>query len=180
MADRILAEYADEHALVRAIHRMRDRHFGRIDAYLPFPSIEVEDALARPRSRLSFAIFGVGIVAAGTAYALQWLLVAHLYPLVVGGRPPHFPLAFVIITFEMGILFASFTAFFGVLRLGRLVRLTDAVQGTRGFDSATRDRFWLEISAADPSFEIDRIRAALGETGALRIEVPIEVPEEAP
>jgi hypothetical protein len=174
MADRILAEYEDEYALIAAIHRLRDKRYGRIDAYLPFPSIEVEDALARPRSRLSLAIFGAGIVAAGTAYALQWFLVAHLYPLIVGGRPPHFPLAFVIITFEMGILFASFTAFFGVLRLGRLIRLTDQVQGTPGFDSATRDRFWLEISADDPSFEIGRIRAALGETGALRIEVPEE------
>ncbi|HEX7836422.1 MAG TPA: DUF3341 domain-containing protein [Kofleriaceae bacterium] len=176
MADRILAEYEDEHAIARAIHQLRERGYIRLDAYLPFPSIEVEEALAQPRSRLSLAIFGAGMVAAGTAYALQWLLVAHLYPLVVGGRPPHFPLAFVIITFEMGVLFASLTAFFGVLRLGRLVRLTDAVQGTPGFDSATRDRFWLEVSARDPKFDADRTRAELGETGAVRVESPEGTP----
>ena len=176
MADRILAEYEDEHAIIAAIHRLRERGYVRIDAYLPFPSVEVEDALARPRSRLGFAICGVGLVAAGTVYALQWLLVAHLYPLVVGGRPPHFPLAFVIITFEMGVLFASFTSFFGVLRLGRLVRLTDAVQGTPGFDSATRDRFWLEVSAEDPKFDPDRTRAELGETGAVRVAWPEGTP----
>jgi hypothetical protein len=100
------------------------------------------------------------------------LLNGVLYPLVVGGRPPHFPLAFVPITFEMGVLFASFTAVLGVLWRGRLVRLTDDVQGTPGFESATRDRFWLEILAADPAFDPDRTRADLVETGALRIELP--------
>lgn len=169
MADRILAEYADEHAIARAIHRLRDQGYDRLDAYMPFPSTEVEDALARPRSRLSFAVLAAGIFAAGAAYGLQWLLNARLYPLVAGGRPPHFPLAFVIITFEMGVLFASLTAFFGVLRLGRLVRLTDEVQGTPGFESATRDRFWLEVSAQDPRFDADRTPAEIGETGALRV-----------
>lgn len=180
MADRILAQYEHEDALAAAIHQLHARGYRALDAYLPFPAIEVEDALtgsslARP-SRLPYLCFLFGVLAAGTAYALQWLLNGYLYPLVVGGRPPHFPLAFVIITFEMGVLFASFTSFFGVLRLGRLVRLTDAVQGTPGFDSATRDRFWLEVSAEDPKFDPDRTRAELGETGAVRVAWPEGTP----
>jgi hypothetical protein len=171
MADRILAEYAHEDALATAIHRMRAKGYRALDAYLPFPAIEVEDALAVP-SRLPYLCFLVGMLAAGAAYALQWLLNGYLYPLVVGGRPPHFPLTFVPITFEMGVLFASFTAVIGVLWYGRLVRLTDEVQGTPGFASATRDRFWLEVSAADPAFDADQTRADLVETGALRIERP--------
>jgi hypothetical protein len=169
MADRILAEYEHEDAMGEAIRRLRDKGYRRLDGYLPFPVRELEEALAPP-SRLPYLIFFFGMLAAGTAYALQWLLVGYLYPLVVGGRPPSFPLVFVIITFEMGVLFASLTAFIGVLWRGRLVRLTDDVQGTPGFDSATRDRFWLEISAADPVFDPERTRADLAETGALRIE----------
>ena len=97
---------------------------------------------------------------------------AFLYPLNVGGRPPHFPLAFVIITFEMGVLFASFGAFFGTLGLGRLVRLTDEVQATPGFESATQDRFWVEVSLADPAArDPERTRALLIVTGARRVEV---------
>lgn len=174
MADRMLAEYADEDALIAAIRRLRAGGYRRLETYLPFPSHEVEDALGEPRSRLPFAIGGVGLAAAAGAYALQWLLVAQLYPLVVGGRPPHFPLTFVLITFEMGVLFASLTAFFGVLRLGRLVRLTDAVQGTPGFESATRDRFWLEVEADDPRYDGARTRAELVASGALRVELPPE------
>jgi hypothetical protein len=51
-------------------------------------------------------VFAAGLGAVAGAYGLQWLLNAYLYPLDAGGRPAHFPLAFVPITFEMGVLFA--------------------------------------------------------------------------
>lgn len=169
---RLLAELADEAAVVRAIGELRARGYRWFEAYLPFPSHDIEEALAAARSRLPIAVFVVGMVGAGGAYGLQWLLVGFLYPLVVGGRPPHFPLAFVIITFEMGVLFAAFGSFFGALGLGRLVRLRDAVQGTPGFASVTRDRFWLEVTTHADVFAVARTRADLLAAGALRIEAP--------
>lgn len=172
MADRVLAEFETERAIVRAIHGLRERGYHRLEAYLPFPSHEVDDALGERPSRLPFFIFGFGIAGAGGAYLLQWFLVAHLYPLVVGGRPPHFPLAFIIITFEMGVLFAGLASFFGTLIVGRLVRLLDGVQGTPGFASATRDRFWLEVSAFDPKYDEPATRRLLVELGAQRVELP--------
>jgi hypothetical protein len=59
------------------------------------------------------------------------------------------PLAFVPITFEMGILGASFAAFFGVLWAGRLVRPWHPVFEADGFDSASVDKFWLAVPADD-------------------------------
>jgi Protein of unknown function (DUF3341) len=172
MADRLLAEFEDEAAIIGAIRRLREEGYPRLEVYLPFPSHEVEESLGARRSRLPLAIFVCGICGAGGAYFLQWLLVGYLYPLEVGGRPPHFPLAFVIITFEMGVLAASLCAFFGTLILGRLVRLTDDVQATPGFGSATRDRFWLEVSTPDPAHGPERARELLGDAGALRVELP--------
>ncbi|MGE5181571.1 MAG: DUF3341 domain-containing protein [Acidobacteriota bacterium] len=178
MADRMLGEYLDEDAVIAAIRELRAKGYRKLDVYMPFPSHEVEEALeeilAEHRSHITFAIGAVGLTAAGCAYALQWLLEGHLYPLIVGGRPPHFPLAFVLITFEMGVLFASFTAFFGVLRLGRLLRLNDDVQATPGFESATCDRFWLEVLARDPQYDAERTHADLVAAGAQRVEQPPE------
>ena len=168
MPDRLIAELEDEAAVIAAIQRLRAEGHQRLEVYMPFPSHEVEEALGARRSRLPLAIFVCGICGAAAAYALQWLLVAYLYPLDAGGRPPHFPLAFVIITFEMGVLAASLCAFFGTLILGRLVRLTDDVQGTPGFSSVTRDRFWLDVSTHDP----ERTRTLLIDAGALRVETP--------
>jgi hypothetical protein len=172
----MLAEYGSQEATAAAIRRLHGLGYRRIEAYLPFPSEEIEEALGRHRSRLPYVICGVGIAAVVGAYVLQWFLVGFLYPLVVGQRPPHFPLAFVPITFEMGVLFASFCAFFGVLALGRLFRLVDEVQGTPGFESATRDRFWIEVSTRDPAFDEERTRAELVDSGASRIESPEALP----
>lgn len=170
MRERLLVEFETEAAILAAIHRLRIDGYSRLEAYTPFPSHEIEHALGYRRSRLPFVIFGVGMAAAGGAYLLQWFLVGYLYPLIVGSRPPHFPLAFLIITFEMGVLFASFAAFFGTLVVGRLVRLVDEVQHTPGFESATRDHFWLEIAATEPAYDDERTRRILTELGALRIE----------
>lgn len=172
MAERILAEFATEDAAAAAVRTLRERGHRRLEAYLPFPSHAIEDALARPRSRLPVGIFVVGAWAAAGAYALQWVLVAYLYPLVVGARPPHFPLTFVIITFEMGVLFAGLAAFVGTLILGRLVRLVDDVQDTPGFESATRDAFWIEVSMREDAYDPERTPQLLVELGAQRLEQP--------
>lgn len=169
MARGVLVEFASPEALAAAIRALRGAGHQRLEAYLPYPAPEVEEALARPRSRLPWVVFAVGLAAAGLTYGLQWLLVAHLYPIDVGGRPPHFPLAFVVITFEMTVLFTSLTAVVGVLVLGRLVRLTDEVQGADGFESATGDRFWLEVPPRGAGLDEAATRAALARLGALRV-----------
>lgn len=171
MAERMIGELASEHELVAAIHGMRERGYRDVDAYVPYLSHEVSDALEMPGSPMPWAVLIAGLSGAGGAYFLQWLLTAYLYPLNVGGRPPHFPLAYVLITFEMGVLIASLTAFFGVLVGGRLVRLVDGVQGLDGFRSASRDGFWIEVRVRERAEDLSRCRQALTDLGARRIAV---------
>jgi hypothetical protein len=123
---------------------------------------------------LPWVIFVAWLIGAAGAYGLQWLLNAYLYPLNVGSRPPHHPLAFVPITFEMGILLAGFTALTGVLIVGGLVRLWQPIFDTPGFASATRDGFWLELSERDPHFDPARTRSELEATRPRRIERAVE------
>ena len=169
MAERLLAELAGEDELVAAIEKLQERGYHDIDAYVPYLSHEVSDALKMPGSPIPWAVLIAGLCGAGGAYFLQWLLTAYLYPLDAGGRPPHFPLAYVLITFEMGVLFASLTAFIAVLVGSKLVRLVDGVQSIDGFASASRDGFWLELTVRERDGELDRARRALFEVGALRV-----------
>ncbi len=145
----LLAEFDDPARLCAAIVDLRVQGFRRLDAYTPYPVHEVEDALALDGSPVAWAVLAGGVAGAAGAYALQWLLVARLYPLNAGNRPPHFPLAFVPITFEMGILFAALAALLAVLVLGRLFSLWHPVFEAEGFEGASRDRHWLEIRGID-------------------------------
>jgi hypothetical protein len=149
----LLAEFQTPEALAAAIVGLRERGFRKLDAHTPYSTEVVRDALSLPESRLAVRVFAGGMLGAGAAYLLEWYLVAYSYPLNVGGRPPHMPLAFVPIAFEMGILFASFTAFFSVFQQGKLARLWDPVFEAEGIETASIDRFWLRVDGDDPLFD---------------------------
>jgi len=147
MKTSLLVEFADAGALASAARALRRRPELTLDAYTPYSCEEVREALALPPSRLPLVVFAAACLGAGGAYGLEWYTTAYQYPLDVGGRPPHMPLAFVPISFEMGVLAAALAAFVGVLMLGKLVKLWDPVFEIPGFEAVSVDRFWLRVDA---------------------------------
>lgn len=161
MKKMLLVEFDSSRRLAGALSALKAQGQRGLKAYTPYSTPEVREALGQPPSRLPLLVFAGGIAGAGGAYFLQWYLVAHLYPLNVGGRPPHLPLAFVPITFEMGVLFAGITAFVAVFVLSRLVRLWHPVFEVEAFESASIDRFWLRIDATEPGFDAQALARAV-------------------
>jgi hypothetical protein len=165
---RVLAEFSDAAALAAAISQLRARGYRELDAYTPYSTEEVREALAWQRSRLSWLVLLGALLGGAGAYLLQWYLVAFLYPLNVGGRPPHMPLAFVPISFEMAVLGGAVAAFLSVLVGGRLLRWWDPVFEAEGFETASVDRFWLEVRDADPRFDATETLREVEELKPLR------------
>jgi hypothetical protein len=166
----LLAEFDGPEALARAVRAFGGARIPGLDAHTPYSTEVVRDALGLPESRLSPWVFGGGVIGAAGAYALEWFLVAHLYPLNVGGRPPHFPLGFVPIAFEMGVLLAAFAGFFGSLAAGRLVKLWDPVFECEGFESASQDGFWLRLGGEALVRAAPDVEGRLRELGARRVQ----------
>lgn len=169
MSSYLMAEFESPEALADAISGLRKQGHEGLDAYTPYSTEVVREALGWKRSRLPVGIFVVGMSAAGSAYLLQYYLVGYLYPLNVGGRPPHMPLAFVPITFEMGVLFAGCTALLGVFFLGRLLKLWDPVFEVPGFVSASDDKFWLRVEVPEQQLGDPELRKLLESRGALSV-----------
>jgi len=165
---RLLAEFESSTALAGAIEQLRASGYRELDAYTPYSTEQVRDALGRKRSKLSWFVLLGAIFGGASAYSLQWYLVAFLYPLNVGGRPPHMPLAFVPITFEMAVLGGSLAAFVSVLWGGKLLSWWDPVFEVNGFESASVDRFWLELRSTDPHFDLIETPREVGELKPLR------------
>jgi hypothetical protein len=171
----VFAEYAEPAALAHAVREVRAWGSVRVEAYSPYFLPEVERAMAARPSRVPLVVLIAGLAGAIGAYGLQWLLNAYLYPLNVGGRPPHFPLAFVPITFEMGVLIASFGAVVAVLVGGRLLRLWYPSSEVIGIESATGWRFWLEAVPVDRTADVEGLVAVVQRTQPIalrRMEVP--------
>jgi hypothetical protein len=167
----IAAEYDDLAGLVAAIRAARARGIAKIAAYTPYPVPELDEVLEAKPSPLWFVAAAGAIFGAGGAYFLQWLLDGYLYPVNSGGRPAHMPLAYVIITIEMGFLFGGLFVFFGNLFAARLVRLWRPIDDADGFESVTRAGYWLAIDAGDPRYDAPMLAAALRATQPKRLEL---------
>lgn len=169
MRDGLLAEFETSDQLLAAIRELRERGLGRLDAFVPYPIPGLDEALGLSRSRIPAYALVAGAVGAATAYFVQYFTSSVDYPLNVGGRPPHTPLMFVPITFELTVLFAALAAFLAVFLLSGLPRLWHPVFEVDGFERATIDRFWLGVDSRDPQFEDANGTSLLRELGALRV-----------
>jgi hypothetical protein len=168
--DLLLAEFERPEALIAAVRRLVADGYRSVETYTPLALPEIETLTAQPRSPISWIAFAAGMLGAAGAYALQWWTNAWDFVYHVGGKPPHWPPAFVPITFEMGVLGASLAAFLGALLASGLPRLAHAVFTVDGFERASVDRYWLSVAARDPRFDPARTPDLLvRELGALRV-----------
>ena len=91
----------------------------------------------------------------------------------MGGRPLNSWPSFIVITFELTILFAALTAVFGMLAMNGLPRPHHPCFDVPEFELASRNRFFLLIPHYDPRFDVERARELLGEMNPISLsEVP--------
>jgi len=166
----LIAEYDTPEEVVAAAEAARKTGFTVMDAYTPFPVEGLEDALALKPTRLGFVVLAMGVAGAVAGFSMQWYSTNIAYPLNIGGRPLNDWPTFIVITFELTILFAAFTA--GLFMLGRngLPRPYHPVFNTPGFDRASRDGFYLCIESRDPRFDLAGTRAFLEGTAPVSVQ----------
>jgi len=162
----LVAEFDNPTALVAAARRCRDAGYRKMDAYSPFPIHELTAALGFRRTRLPLLVLVGGLTGTATALLMQWFSAAVHYPLNVGGRPLASWPAFIPITFELTILFASFATVLGMLGMNGLPMPYHPIFNAPRFALASRDRFFLCIETKDPLFDLEKTTKFLESLGA--------------
>lgn len=169
-----MCAFDDPDRLIEAAKAAREGGYRTFDCFTPFPVEGLSAAMGAPRPAVPLLTLVGGILGAVTGFLLQ--VYTNLdYPLNVGGRPLIATPAFLLVTFELMVLFAVLFALGGMMILNRLPRLHHPVFEVADFRrSASFARFFLLIESADGRWERDGTERFLKGFGPLTID---EVPQ---
>jgi hypothetical protein len=145
----IVGVFAHVDTTVRALEELKAKGYHDLSVYTPVPVHEIEEIIERDRpvSRVRlFTLLG-GLVGVASGWILTgWSSLK--WGLVVGGKPPiGLPVSppYVVIMFELMILFGGIATLIGMVSLGRLPRLRASASYDPRF---TNDRFGVAVHCA--------------------------------
>ena len=149
----VMAEFDSATALVEAAEKTRDAGYKRIDAYSPFPVEGLAEAIGFHHDLVPLVTLIGGLCGGIGGYLLQYWINVWSYPVNIGGKPYHSWPAFIVVTFEMTILFGGLSAVFGMLALNGLPMPYHPVFNVPRFAFASKDRFFLIVFSTDPKYD---------------------------
>ncbi len=167
----VIAEFSTSDDLIHAVNESRKKGYVQMDAYSPFPVHGLSEALGHRPSNLLVAVFCGGLIGALTGFGLQYYLSVIAYPYNVGGRPFNSWVSFIPIIFELAVLFAAFTAVFGMIGRNGLPRPYHPVFKVDRFEGVTRDKFFLCVEADSGEFDAKKCQAFLEGLGSSYVEI---------
>ena len=156
----LLAAFVTEKSFFRALRKLREVGYVRLEAYTPYP-VEL-DVLPEETTPIALIMLLAGAVGASGGFFLQWFA-ARDYPLNIGGRPLNSWPAFIPITFELTVLTAALVGVFAFFCLAGFPRLHHPVFSDPRFKRASQDRFFICLRADDPLYTNEKIRRTLTE-----------------
>jgi len=174
----VVAEFDRPEELMEAAASVRDAGFTRWDTHTPFPVHGIEKAMGIRPTVLPWIILAGALTGTTIAVSLQywanasawaeqvigWPFSGYQYP--ISGKPYWSLPANVPIMFELTVLLAAFSAFFGMIGLNRLYRFYNPMFKLERFRRVTTDRFFLAIDSNDPKFDVASVSSMLKGLGA--------------
>jgi hypothetical protein len=161
-AANVLGVFAHVDTTVDAIRRLRAQGFGQLTVYSPVPVHEIEEEVESVRPLSKVRLFSVVGALLGTATAFFLTIWSSLkWELITGGKHPVSIPPFIIIVFELTILFCGIATLLSIFVLGRLPRLAPSPTYDPRF---TLDRFGVAVACrAD---EVGAVQSLLSAAGA--------------
>ena len=117
--DGVLGVFGHYDGMIEAIRAAQEADIEIRDAFLPAGDHHVIDMVFKKRSPVRFITFTGAVTGLVSGFALA-ILSSMVWNLIVAGKPVTNPVPFVVVAFELTILFGAIATFIGVLLLGGL------------------------------------------------------------
>lgn len=155
----VLGEFAEPEELLAGARALREQGW-RVEIFSPFPLEGMGEALGWSDDRVPLAFLIGGALGALGGFLMQ-VCTNRDFPLEIGGRPLIAVPAFMLITFELLVLFAVFGGIGMMLAANRLPRLHHPLFEAERFGLASNDRFFLAVLLGEGPPDAEDARAAL-------------------
>lgn len=156
--------YNDETELLSAVRQANKQHLEIMDVFTPFPVHGLDPLLHLSESRLHQGGFVYGMIGLLTAFlGMTWIFTKD-WPILIGGKPYWSVPAFIPITFEMTVLFASWgmvITFYIICGMGP--GITNKVLD----DRITDDKFCIAFNKS--SADVNKVNEFFRSTGAAEV-----------
>jgi len=145
----ILGVFAHVDTTVRALEELKAKGYHDLTVYSPVPVHEIEDVVERDRPVSTVRVFTLlgGLVGLASGWIITMWSSAK-WDLWVGGKPAYgIPVSppYVVIMFELMILFGGIATLIGMVTLGRLPKFRTSSSYDPRF---TNDRFGVAVHCA--------------------------------
>jgi hypothetical protein len=157
----IVGVFAHVDTTVRALEDLRAKGYHDLTVYSPMPVHEIEDVLERDRPVSPVRLFTLlgGLTGTVSGFLLT-LWSSTQWGLITGGKPVLSIPPYVVIAFELTILFGGVATLIGLVTLGRLPRFRPTPAYDPRFSS---DRFGVAVHCApDRTASVRQILRAAG------------------
>jgi len=159
--------YNDEEELLDAVYKANEKHLEIMDVFTPIPVHGLDDALGLKESRLHQAGFVYGAIGALFGFLFMTWVFTQDWPIIFGGKPYFSAPAFIPITFELTVLFASVGM---VVTFYTICGMWPGAVNPTLDDRISDDKFCIAFQVNDASDEhMDALQSFFTETGAAEV-----------
>lgn len=146
----IIYEFKDEHDLIQVCDDLKSQGI-IFQLYSPLPEDKLIDRYAPNTSLVSYMAIGGGIAGAITGFFLQYYTNIYSYSHNIGGKPLNSWPGFLIVTFELGVLFCAFGIFGSFLFLNKYPRFDREIFSLNEFNQRRHENYFVTSQKEIPN-----------------------------
>lgn len=164
MSQGVLGIYSYVDSVLDAIHKLKREGFKDMKVFSPAPNHEIEHAIDLPESPIRFFTLFGGLFGATCGFAFT-ILTSLDYPIAVSAKPIVSIPPYMVIVFELTILFGALSTFLGLI-INSLLRNRAPV--TLYDERFTDDKFGVMVVC--PRENMSKVEEILNSTGAEEVK----------
>lgn len=164
MSQGVLGIYSYVDSVLDAIHKLKREGFKDMKVFSPAPNHEIEHAIDLPESPIRFFTLFGGLFGATCGFAFT-ILTSLDYPISVSAKPIVSIPPYMVIVFELTILFGALSTFLGLI-INSLLRNRAPV--TLYDERFTDDKFGVMVIC--PRENMGKVEEILNSTGAEEVK----------